>query len=106
LPIAAWEFHEDSLIFGTRGRAVRVEEDGESKRGLRDFLASHSTQPVLVVLIERRNGEERGRLAQLRELATNRSVRELDRQSGINYSNGSRVTVVIAEVGPLAETSR
>lgn len=106
LPIAAWEFHEDSLIFGTRGRAVRVEEDGESKRGLRDFLASHSTQPVLVLLIERRNGEERGRLAQLRELATNRSVRELDRQSGINYSNGSRVTVVIAEVGPLAETSR
>jgi hypothetical protein len=61
---------------------------------------------VLVVLIERRNREERGRLAQLRELATNRSVRELDRQSGINYSNGSRVTVVIAEVGPLAETSR
>jgi hypothetical protein len=100
VPMAAWEFHEDSLIFNTRGRVVRVEEDGGEKRGLREFLAMHADQPVLVALIEVRNGQQRDRLAQLVTLAGSRGVREVARESGFNYSHGSRVTVVIARVEP------
>ncbi len=98
MPMAAWEFHEDSMIFGTRGRVVRVDEDGEGKRGLRDFLSQHANSPVLVALIEERNGQPRERLAQLREFAGARTVTPLERVAGFNYSNGSRVVVVIARV--------
>lgn len=97
-PMAAWEFHEDSLIFNTRGRVVRVDEDGEAKRGLREFLAAHKRSPVLVALIEERRGEPRGRLAQLRNFAGERAVSEVERLEGFNYSNGSRVVVVVARV--------
>lgn len=105
LPIAAWEFHEDSLIFNTRGRVLRVEEDAGEKRGLRDFLAHNANTPALVALIETRNGQPRERLAQLRTLAQGRVVSELARESGFNYSNGSRVTVVIVRVEPLSSSS-
>jgi hypothetical protein len=53
---------------------------------------------VLVALIEERNGQPRERLAQLREFVGARTVTPLERVAGFNYSNGSRVVVVIARV--------
>ncbi|MFZ4573219.1 MAG: ArnT family glycosyltransferase [Phycisphaerales bacterium] len=76
-PIAAVAFHEDSLIFETHGRSRRVDE-----WKLRGWLEQH--EGALVVL----DAERAPYWPRFVELAA---------VSGINYSNGKKVDLVVGE---------
>ncbi len=76
-PLASVEFHEDSLIFHTRGRIERIDADQ-----LGTWLDAHMDGLVLMA----------GELAAERE-----DLRVLDEIEGFNYSNGRRVRLVVAE---------
>jgi 4-amino-4-deoxy-L-arabinose transferase-like glycosyltransferase len=75
--VADVHFREDSVILGTHGRASHVEETD-----LRAWAADH---PNGLVLLDQRRA------------ASFPDVRELRQVTGVNYSNGKRLTVIIGE---------
>lgn len=76
-PIAAVAFHEDSLIFETHGRSRRVDE-----WKLKEWL---SANPGAIVVLDAERALYWPRFAALGEV------------SGLNYSNGKRVSLVVGE---------
>lgn len=84
-PLASVKFHEDSLVFATRGRVARINAEG-----IGEWLREHSTGLVVVpeeVLWESAD------LVPVRPL----SGGEAGPTVGYNYSVGKRVRLVIAE---------
>jgi 4-amino-4-deoxy-L-arabinose transferase-like glycosyltransferase len=79
LPIAAVSYHEDSLIFATRGRVERV-----GRRRLADWLDSQDAAIVIapIEVIEQHDTVVRHVIV-----------------DGFNYSNGDRTTIAIATQG-------
>lgn len=75
-PIGAVGYHEDSLIFATRGLAKRIDPED-----LDAWLAEHD-RAVLILPIEQAEADPRLEIT--------------DRRRGFNYSNGSRVDLAVA----------
>ncbi len=81
-PIAAVGWHEDSLIFETRGRSRRIDE-----WKLKAWLAEHDSPERRALIVMERERFERWP-----------PMREVGAVKGFNYSNGKRVDLVVAEM--------
>lgn len=81
-PIAAVGWHEDSLIFETRGQSRRVDE-----WKLKEWLRQHDSPTNRALIVMERERFERWP-----------PMRELAAVKGFNYSNGKQVDLVLAEM--------
>ncbi|MEN1705483.1 MAG: glycosyltransferase family 39 protein [Planctomycetota bacterium] len=84
-PLAAIDFHEDSLVFASRAQVVKLD-----MQDLRSWMRANPNGLVVI---------PRERLAELDPVSGPR-LNPLDTASGFNYSSGRLVDLVIAEIEP------